>query len=80
MIKANTINWALGREEFSFNIVNLPFGIVLIEIFLTTIFQNLVFQKSCQKLKDLRSRDPAGCRSELPAKKNETCTIILWQI
>ncbi len=35
VINASSINRAPGREELRFNIVNLPFGNVLIRIFLT---------------------------------------------
>jgi hypothetical protein len=65
--KASTVNRAPGREENSFDIVDLPFGIVIAAIVLATPLRGFDLPEAVsESLNLLKPRDRAGCISEGP--------------
>jgi hypothetical protein len=65
--KASTVNRAPGREENSFDIVDLPFGIVIAAIVLATPLRGFDLPEAVSESLNRLSRwIGAGCMSERP--------------
>jgi hypothetical protein len=81
-IKASTTNRAPKREELSFNIVNLPFGIVLIGILLTIVASRTYLPEAIGNFEilesgtvDLIARQPR--QNQTKAKQSPKLKMIL---
>src|ERR1700734_272182 len=76
VINTSSINRAPGREELRFNIVNLPFGNVLIGVFSPKVVWNLVFQNSCRSPSSGKTKP---CRKEKAQTPQAATSKLLYR-